>query len=133
MQNVDAPPKRRVLIAEKDGIVAADLQAMFQNWGYDRPAVARTLDELFDDRGGMPFDMVIIDENCQMCSNWLHTIKRIFSEYKAIVVFLSDFFNTHLPENLMAEKSFYLLPKPFNQHELECIASSAARENPPWH
>ncbi|MBN2416557.1 hypothetical protein JXO52_11985 [bacterium] len=118
--------KKRVLIAEKDGIVAADLKKLFEEWGYAEQAVTKTIDMIGHDDARQGYDLVVIDENCHGLNGSIHVIRRFFREYGAKVVYISDFFNTHLPECLMAEKSFYLLPKPFNQSELESIACSAA-------
>lgn len=119
--------KPRVLIAEKDHIVAADLQHLFRNWGFDDPMVTTDMDTLFSRKRTEQYDIVVIDQNCHDSSNWFHTVRRIFREYRSIVVFLSDFFYVQLPENIMAEKSFYLLPKPFNYNELQNIAESTLK------
>ena len=122
----DPREKRRVLIAEKDGIVAADLKKLFEDWGYEEHTITRTIDFLGEYEDSTRYDMVVIDENCHPISSSIHTIRKFFRDYGAKVVFLSDFFNVHLPESLMAEKQFFLLPKPFNQSELESIACAAA-------
>ena len=125
MFNTQTTVKPRVLIAEKDGIIATDLQMMFKIWGFEEPSISNSMDNLINKTNSDNYDIVVIDENCQSSRSWIHTIKHFLKEYESVVVFLSDFINTHLPETLMAEKSFFLLPKPFNQSELQSIASSA--------
>jgi len=117
--------KPRVLIAERDGIVATDLQSLFVTWGFEEPLMATSMEKLIQNKNKEKFDLVVIDENCQNSSTWFTMIRMIIKEYNSTVVFLSDFFNAHLPESLMAEKSFFLVPKPFNQNELQSIACSA--------
>ena len=117
--------KPRVLIAEREGIIEADLKSMFKSWGFDTPAVAKTEDNILKMALEFDCDVVVLDENLQAVPNFLTTIRRLIKESHSIVVFLSDYLNSRIPEPIMSNKSFYHLPKPFNSNELQCIVESS--------
>ena len=118
----------KVLIGERDGIVAADLEALFQSWGFQRPRLAKNLDEVFRLSDTESFDMVVVDENIHEYPNFVQTLRRLLGSMKGRVVYLSDFVTVRLPETLLLDGAFHALSKPFNYSELQFIAASTLSE-----
>ena len=81
----------KVLIGERDGIVAADLEALFQHWGFQRPRLVKNLDEMFHLSDIESFDMVVVDENIHEYPNFLQTLRRLLGSMKGRVVFFVGF------------------------------------------
>jgi len=118
----------KVLIGEKDGIIAADLQALFQGWGFQPPRVAKDVEEMFRLNDLESFDMVVVDENIHQYPNFIQTLRHFMKTMNGCVIYLSDFVNGRLPETLLANDAIHTLSKPFNYNELQFIATSAMAE-----
>lgn len=115
----------KVLIGEKDGIIAADLQVLFEGWGFQAPRFAKNVDEMFRLNDIESFDMVVVDENIHDYPNFIQTLRHLLKTMHGRVIYLSDFVSGRLPETLLANDALHALSKPFNNNELYFIAKSA--------
>ncbi|MCK5148225.1 hypothetical protein KAR48_15825 [bacterium] len=115
----------RVLIGEKDGIVAADLEALFQSCGFQRPRVARNVEEIFNYNDKESFDIVVVDENIHDCHNFAQTLRHLLNSMSGQIVYISDFLSSRLPDSLLNNSALHSISKPFNYNELQFIAESA--------
>ena len=122
---INVKKKKRVLIAEKDLIIAEDLRLQFKQWGYDEASIINSFESLLCQGFDNGYDLIVIDENLHQSDSCLQVISTLMRKYNAAIVFLSNFIQSAFPDSIMAEHSFYFVPKPYNKNELKAIAGTA--------
>ena len=80
---------QRILIVEREGVIAADVQQRLQRLGYPIPAIARPGEEALRRAHATPIDFVLVDMRLQGDMDGLSTAHALRTEHETPVVYLT--------------------------------------------
>jgi DNA-binding response OmpR family regulator len=113
--------KPKILLAEKEGIIAEDIERHLIDWGYAVPALATSEKKTFELVKSKRPDLVILDTFLDGDSNGSHFAIQITQKFKVSVILLSDWIHEKSRMKIQKDRSVYFVPKPFDVMELRTI------------
>lgn len=113
------PSRAKILIVENEPVLARDLKQSLNRMGYRVAGVVPTRKEAVQWIHSVPVDLVLIDIQLKKKTGGIHASKDIQSRFDVPVVFLSDFPEDKVLEQIQETTSYGFLLKPHKDAELE--------------
>ncbi len=117
--------KKKILIVEDEGVVAADIKESLEKLGYEVTAMVPSGKEALKEVENNKPDLVLMDIILQGKMNGIDTAADIRSLFKIPVVYLTAYADEDTLERVKVTKPFGYIIKPFEDRELHTIIEMA--------
>src|ERR1700756_3972066 len=81
--------RKRILVVEDEGLIAADIQSQLERLGYAAPAVASSGEEALRLARSPPFDLVLMDIHLKSEMDGIATAHALKEELRLPVVYIT--------------------------------------------
>lgn len=115
----------RILIAENESIIAADIKRQIQNWGFWEPSVVNCFDDAYRALIKRKLDLVILDARLKGREIDAQSASQICQEFDAAVILLVDRVDKNLEEWGKASDTFFPLAIPYDNEDLKLMVEVA--------
>lgn len=110
--------RERILIVEDEGIVAADLQSMVSQLGYEVAGIASTGAEAVEKTDALKPDLVLMDIRLQGTMDGIDAAERIVGEGDIPVVYLTAYADPSTVDRAKTTLPYGYILKPFEERDL---------------
>lgn len=125
MMTIEVPVGARVVVAEDDAIVAADLRESLEGMGYEVPAVVGSGKDAVEAARAHTPDVVLMDVRMPGTMDGVEAARRISDELTIPVVYLSGYSDDVTVARAKQTHPFGYLVKPFDPRELKTAVEIA--------
>ena len=115
----------QIVVAENESLIAIVLKSLLDRWGYQVPAVARSLSKIKNIVNEKSPDLVIIDDELSTNGECKEIAQQINSVNKIPVILLTSWLDNGRGQGQDSFKSLYYIFKPFDQKELKLKIKAA--------
>ena len=110
--------RERILIVEDEGIVAADLQSMVRQLGYEVVGIAATGTEAVEKTEALKPDLVLMDIRLQGTMDGIDAAERIVAQGNIPVTYLTAYADSNTVDRAKTTLPYGYILKPFEERDL---------------
>jgi two-component system, response regulator PdtaR len=118
MSDDSRPSRPRILVVEDEAIVACELRARLESFGYDVIGVADCAHQAYEISVATPPDLVLMDVQIRGEADGILVAERLRNTNLAAVIFLTAHSNSETVQRAKATEPFAYLLKPYDETEL---------------
>lgn len=119
----------KILIAESEGIIAADIRSQLIGWGYSMVHVAESVERTFTRIEERCPNLVILDQGIKGNIDVTQAATQITNKFHIAVILLIDCMNEKIRKCMKTLRFFYCISKPFDLEELHSLIELAVIES----
>lgn len=117
--------KKKILIVEDEGLIAADIKESLIALGYEVVAMATSGEEALKKMESMKTDLVLMDIVLGGGMNGIETTREINFRFDVPVIYLTAYTNEEMLEKAKVTEPYGYIIKPFNERDLHTIIEIA--------
>ncbi|MBC8211956.1 MAG: response regulator [Gammaproteobacteria bacterium] len=117
--------KKHILIVEDEGLVAEDIKAHLEDFGYHVVGITATGEDALQILQGTEVDLVIMDIVLAGKVDGISTAEKIKTEFQIPVIYLTSYTDREKIERASATDPYGYLVKPFDERELKTTVAMA--------
>lgn len=119
----------KILIAESDSIIAADVRSQLMDWGYSMVHVAESVERIFTRVEEWCPNLVILDQGMKGNVEVTQAATRLTNGFHTSVILLIDCMNAKIRKCMKTLRLFYCISKPIDLEELHSLIQLAVIES----
>lgn len=115
---------KKIIIVEDERIIADDLQASLESWGYEDIAIVSSAEELLANINGQKPDLILMDIMLRGKMNGIEAVQEINKKYRIPVIYITAYANNNTIQKAVATNPVGYLIKPFEEHKLKEVVDT---------
>ena len=117
--------KKRILIVEDEGLIAADIQNRLRRLGYPSPATARSGEEAMQLVGSGPFDLVLMDIRLKGEMDGITTAEALKASHELPIVYVTAHADQETIQRAKVTEPYGYVIKPIDDESLRSTVEIA--------
>lgn len=110
--------KKRVVIVEDEELVAQDIKAILEDYGYEVPAIFHSAEDLIDNLERIKPDSVIMDIMLEGSMDGIEAAGIIRKKHDVPVIYLTAYSGDEIVKRAMETEPYSYILKPFHERDI---------------